>query len=525
MSNTPVSQDHTFISPEQLLAAIVDSSDDAIVSKSLNGIVTSWNRGAERLFGYVAGEMIGQPILKVIPESRHQEEPAILERLRRGERVDHFDTQRITKDGRLVDVSLTISPVRNQEGVIVGASKVARDITEQKKVTRALAELGEEAHRQSRIKDEFIATLSHELRTPLQSILGWVQLLRSSQSDPEELAQGLEVIERNVRAQQRIIEDLLDMNRILSGKIRLDVQPVDLVPLIQAALEAVMPAAQAKGIRVQTVLDPLAAATSGDPQRLQQIFWNLLSNAIKFTPSGGRVHVLLERVNSHVEITVSDTGVGIAPDFLPHVFDRFRQQDGSSTKRYGGLGLGLAIAKNLTELHGGRINAKSAGVDKGATFVVGLPLLSVNHKQRDTRDSHSPAEVHPTWPNLAGLRVLIVDDEEDTRTLVATTVARAGATVRRASSAEEALKLLGEEVPDVMVSDVGMPDTDGYALIRRVRALPPDKGGAVPAIALTAYARMEDRITAISSGFQVLVAKPADALELLKMVEAFGKKG
>ncbi|MEZ0274430.1 MAG: ATP-binding protein [Roseimicrobium sp.] len=523
MSEITPTQEHSFVSAEQLLAAIVDSSDDAIISKSLQGIVTSWNKGAQRIFGYVAGEMIGQPILKLIPPERQQEEPAILERLRRGERVDHFDTQRITKEGRLVDVSLTISPVRNQEGVIVGASKIARDITEQKRGARVLIELSEEAQRQSRIKDEFIATLSHELRTPLQSILGWVQLLRSGQSEPDELEQGLEVIDRNVRAQQRIIEDLLDINRILSGKIRLDVQALDLVPLITAALEAVAPAAQAKGIRIQTVLDPLAAVTSGDPQRLQQIFWNLLSNAIKFTPAGGKVHVLLERVNSHVEITVSDTGVGIAPEFLPHVFDRFRQQDGSSTKRYGGLGLGLAIAKNLTELHGGRINAKSAGVDKGATFVVGLPLLPVKQKH-DPRDYQSSAEVSPLWPNLDGVKVLVVDDEEDTRNLVATTMARAGATVRNASSAAEAMKRFGEEVPHVLVSDVGMPDTDGYALIRLVRALPAEKGGTVPAIALTAYARMEDRITAISSGFQVLVAKPADALELLKMVEAFGKK-
>ncbi len=710
----PTSQPAHFGSPEQLLSAIVDSSDDAIVSKSLQGIVTSWNLGAERLFGYTAEEMIGQSITRLFPPERENEEPRILAQIQRGERVDHFDTQRVTKDGRIIEVSLSISPVRNAEGVVVGASKIARDITQRKqweerlvvsrqklevlnrtgtaitaehdmeKLVQAVTDAGreisgaafgaffytvkrpdqeslmlytlsgapreafekfgmprntpifaptfagegsvrvgnvrkdprygtmpphhgmpaghlpvtsylavpvvamsgevigglfyghpqpdvfteesemfvkalaaqaavamdnarlyadlqerlekqrkaeeqarasaEEATRQGRMKDEFLATLSHELRTPLQSILGWTQLLMAEDCDAEEVKQGIEVIDRNANAQTRIIEDLLDMSRILSGKVRLDVQRVDLASLIGAAVESVRPAAQGKNIRLQAILDPLAQPVSGDPNRLQQIFWNLLSNAIKFTPAGGKVQVILERVNSHLEVSVTDTGMGISADFLPYVFERFRQADASTTRRHGGLGLGLAIVKNLSELHGGAVRAKSPGENQGTTFTIVLPV-AVLHPE-----STQPERRHPggpgggtmvsTLPRLDKLSVLVVDDEEDARNLLAIVLAKAGASVRTAGSVKAALQLWQEAVPQVLISDIGMPGEDGYSLIRAIRALPQEQGRHVPAIALSAYTRTEDRIKAVSAGFQMHLAKPADALELLTMVSS-----
>lgn len=514
--------DPSFISPERLLSAIVDSSDDAIVSKNLQGIITSWNKGAERMFGYTAAEMIGQPVLRLIPAERQGEEPEILRKLQNGERVDHFETRRIRKDGHLIEVSLSISPVRNMAGVIVGASKIARDITAQKRAAQMAAQAVAEVEKQSRMKDEFLATLSHELRTPLQSILGWTQLLLAGGCDDEEIRQGIEVIDRNAHAQTRIIEDLLDMNRILSGKVRLDVQSVELLPLIESALETVRPAANAKKIRLQPILDPLAPPVTGDPNRLQQVFWNLLSNAIKFTPAGGRVQVILERVNSHVEVSVTDTGAGIQPEFLPHVFERFRQADASTTRRHGGLGLGLAIVKHLTELHGGSVRAKSPGKDQGSVFTVLLPM-AVIQPEHDPRRQHPttskrPAENREALPQLDKISLLVVDDEEDSRTLLKTMLCKAGASVTTACSAVQAMELWEDHVPDVLISDIGMPERDGYSLIQEIRARPPSKGGKVPAIALTAYTRTEDRIKAIAAGFQMHISKPADGVELMTMV-------
>jgi PAS domain S-box-containing protein len=515
-----------FTSAAALLSAIIDSTDDAIISKDLCGVITSWNRGAERIFGYAAAEMIGHPITEIIPPERQSEETAILAQLRRGERVDHFETRRLRKDGQIVEVSLTISPIRNPAGDVVGASKIARDITLQRRATERLREVAEEAERQSRMKDEFLATLSHELRTPLQSILGWIQLLRGDDVRADELQQGLEVIDRNAQSQIRIIDDLLDMSRILSGKVRLDVQRVQLAPLIEAALETVKPAAEAKGIRLIAILDPLAKPVAGDPNRLQQIFWNLLSNAMKFTPRGGRVQVLLERVNSHVEVSVIDTGSGISPEFLPYVFERFRQADASTTRQHGGLGLGLAIVKHLVELHGGTARAKSGGLAEGATFTITFPVTAVRGEPEEQfRHPDAASRAAPTVrASLSNISVLVVDDEEDTRFLLARTLSKAGADVQTAPSAEIALEMLKARVPDVLVSDVGMPTEDGYSLIRSVRKLPPDQGGDVPAIALTAYTRTEDRIRTISEGFQMHLAKPADSREFLAIVERLARK-
>ncbi|HEV7868281.1 MAG TPA: PAS domain S-box protein [Chthoniobacteraceae bacterium] len=515
-----------FDSPEHFLSAIIDSSDDAIVTKDLNGIVTSWNKAAERIFGYTAEEMIGQPILRVIPTDRKGEEPAILQRLRRGERVDHFDTKRLHKDGRELDISLTISPVKNRAGEIVGASKVARDISLQKQAERILATANDETMQQNRQKDEFLTTLSHELRTPLQSIVGWVQILQGGDLVEGELEQGLEVIGRAAKSQQHIIEDLLDMSRILSGKVRLDVQKVELGTVLEAALETVRPAAQAKGIRLHSVIDPVAAPVSGDPQRIQQVFWNLLSNAIKFTPRGGRIEVLLQRVNSHLQASIADTGIGIASDFLPHVFDRFRQADASTTRTHGGLGLGLAIVKQLVELHGGSVFAKSPGLGKGATFSVVLPLAAV----AEPSFASSPRDVQGNEANqrpmaaLNGITVLVVDDDNDSRAMVAKTLEKAGASVSTASSADEALRTLDESLPQVLVSDIGMPEKNGYALLEELRARPAEKGGKIPAAALTAYTRVEDRVQAMCAGFQILLPKPVDATELVATVAALAKQ-
>ena len=380
-----------------------------------------------------------------------------------------------------------------------------------------------ESERASRTKDEFLATLSHEIRTPLNAILGWATLLRSGRSTAKAAEQGLEIIERNARLQAQMIEDLLDMSRIVSGKLRLDVQRIDLTDVIRSAVETVEPAAAAKEIRVQLVLDPLAGPVSGDSNRLQQVFWNLLSNAIKFTPRGGRVQVLLERINSHLEVSVIDTGEGIDPAFLPHIFDRFRQADATTTRRHGGLGLGLAIVKQLIELHGGTVRAKSPGKGQGTTFIASLPM-TVIHPELEPL----PSRRHPTAGpvpmaidsdvQLAGVRVLVADDEPDARALLRRLFEERGAVVSTASSADEALSVLQAELPDVLVSDIGMPGEDGYALIRRVRALTPEKGGRTPAIALTAYARAEDRVRAVVAGFQHHLAKPIEPVELIVLV-------
>ena len=338
-------------------AAIVESSDDAIVSKDLNGIVTVVEPAAERMFGYTAPEMVGQSIRRIIPADRQQEEDEVLSRIRRGERVEHYETVRRRKDGTLVPVSLTVSPIRSQDGTIVGASKIARDISERERAEQERQRLLTIAREASRLKDEFLATLSHELRTPLNAIVGYVRMMQSDLLTGEKRTRAMDTVARNVTSLTQIVEDVLDVSRIISGKLRLDVQPVDLPPVIHNAVETVRPAADAKGVRLVTIVDPRAAMVSGDPERLQQILWNVLSNAVKFTERGGRVEVRLERVNSHVDITVSDTGIGISAEFLPHVFDRFRQADAGINRARGGLGLGLAIARHLVELQGGRIFA------------------------------------------------------------------------------------------------------------------------------------------------------------------------
>jgi PAS domain S-box-containing protein len=694
-----VSSETQAFAAKAYLAAIVDSADDAIISKDLNGIIQSCNASAVRMFGYTSDELIGRPVRMLIPPERQSEEDDILARLRRGERVDHFETVRVTKDGRRLDVALTISPVRDESGTIIGASKIVRDVTavkhveaerlrllqetasvtatlnnvgaivasdlDQANVVQAVTDAATELttaefgaffynlvneHGESytlytisgvpreafskfpmprntevfeptfkgtgvvrspditkdpryghnaphhgmpaghlpvrsylavpvtgrsgdvigglffghsgvgrftdqherlamgiaswasvalenarmytsvqeagRLKDEFLASLSHELRTPLNAILGYARMLRTGIVAPDKKDKAIETIERNATSLTQIVEDVLDISRIVSGKIRLNVQSVDFPEIVRSAVDAITPAADAKGVRLETVLDPAAAPVSGDPERLQQVLWNLLSNAVKFTNRGGRVQVRLEHVNSHLEVMVSDTGIGIPPEFLPHVFERFRQADAGTARERGGLGLGLSIARQLTEMHGGTIDASSGGLNQGATFRLKIPLMIVHPAREDPPRIHprSGATAQLSGADLSGVFVLAVDDEPDALTLVSEVLQAAGARVATASSAADALKHLDADVPDVLVADLGMPLVDGFQFIDRVRRHPNARVRELPAAALTAYARSEDRMKALRAGFHIHLAKPIDPAELVTTIAALAKR-
>jgi signal transduction histidine kinase/CheY-like chemotaxis protein len=367
----------------------------------------------------------------------------------------------------------------------------------------------------TRARDEFLASVSHELRTPLTSIIGWIQLLRDD-SDPSQIAEGLETIDRNARAQSRLIEDILDFSRINAGKLRLDVRPIELVDVIGAAIETVRPAADAKGVTLETVLDSSSGLVSGDADRLQQVVWNLLSNAVKFTPRGGRVQVRLERVTSHSELTVSDTGEGISKEFLPFVFDRFSQADSTSSRKHGGLGLGLGIVRHLVELHGGTVQAFSSGLGEGSTFVVRLPLMVAQPLSRLVEHGTS---ARAELGDLSGVAVLVAEDNDDARKLLTTIFERCGATVEAAESVPAALASLSRFRPDIIVSDIEMPGEDGYSLIAKVRAQETTEG-RIPAIALTAYTRTPDRVRALAAGFQMHMGKPVEPTELVAAVKS-----
>ncbi|MBD0373409.1 MAG: response regulator [Pyrinomonadaceae bacterium] len=378
-----------------------------------------------------------------------------------------------------------------------------------------------EAEAANRIKDEFLATLSHELRTPLTAIVGWAGLLRTGDFEGELKEQALETVERNARVQAQLIDDLLDVSRIVSGKLLLDVKEVELDEVIASAIDVVRPAAKAKGISVTYDRGSERGIISGDAARLQQIAWNLLSNAIKFTHEGGQVHVSLERVATHIKLSVRDTGKGISREFLPHVFDRFRQADSSSTRSHGGLGLGLAIVRHLVELHGGTVDVTSAGDGLGATFSATFPLLAVSNATAANRPAASSSKDKQSFSQqfrLEGLRVLVVDDEPDTRKVISALIEKSGAEVRTCASAHEALETLTAWKPDVLMSDIGMPGEDGYSLIKKVRSLSAESGGRIPAAALTAYAREEDRQRVLAAGYQMHVAKPVGSRELIATI-------
>jgi PAS domain S-box-containing protein len=511
------------------LAAIVESSDDAIIGKDLNGVITSWNAGAQRLFGYTAEEMIGTEISRLIPPERPDEEPGILAKLRRGEFIDHYETVRLTKDGSRINVALTVSPIVDR-GKVIGASKIARDITQKKRAEHEREELlarehlaRAEAEAANRIKDEFLATLSHELRTPLTAMLGWLSMLRSGRLDDETSSHALDTVERNAKAQAQLIEDLVDVSRIAGGKLQLNVQPVDLSALINAAVDIVRPAANARGVVIQVSVEAAVGPVAGDPARLQQIIWNLLSNAVKFTSRDGYVYVTLRRVEAFAELEVRDTGIGIDPDFLPWVFERFRQAESAVTRSHRGMGLGLAIVRHLIELHGGTVTAHSDGEGHGATFTIRVPVTE-DHAPLTMKAEAEISEV--TRQTLTGLRIMLVEDEPDARELLSMTLRISGASVYAVDSAREALRNLDSFKPDVLLSDIGLPVESGYDLIRQVRELPTDLK-QIPAVALTAFATEKDRQRALSAGFQVHLAKPVEPQTLVDVIEKLvnGKAG
>ncbi len=522
-------------SEERFRLLVEGVSEYAIFMLDVNGVVTTWNSGAARIKGYRAEEIIGQHFSKFYPEDAVESGWPEHE-LRVAEAEGRFVDEgwRVRKDGSRFWAHVTITALRDDAGRMRGFAKLTRDLTERKR-TEALEASGAEretmlqaernarmlAQRTARIKDEFLATLSHELRTPLNAILGWTQLLRArGASEPAELNRAMEIIERNARAQVRLIDDLLDLSRILSGRFRLDVQQVSLGDIARSALDSIEPAAQAKGVRLESILDPRSVVVSGDPARLQQVFWNLLSNAVKFTPKGGKIQVVLQRVNSRIEFSISDTGIGIPGAFLPHVFERFSQKDSSTNREYGGLGLGLAICKQLVDLHGGSIQAQSMGEGQGATFVVTLPLIILGKEREPASRVHPTAaelpEVIP-MPRLDGVRALVIDDEADALELIQRVLENQGALVTTVRSGDSALRLLESSTPDVLISDIGMPGLDGYQFMRRMRAAEP-KERRVPALALTAFARPDDRKHAILAGYQAHLAKPFDMAELAIVV-------
>jgi PAS domain S-box-containing protein len=506
--------------------------DYAIFLCGPDGKATSWNVGAERTFGYAEAEIVGQDgRILFTPEDRAAGVPEqeLQEAAREGRASD--DRWMMRKDGTRFFASGTTTALRDESGRVRGFTKVCRDRTDaqrQQEERERLLDREQAARREAdaanRLKDEFLAIVSHELRTPLAAILLWARMLRGTDASRQQLEEGLHNIEQSAKAQQQLIEDLLDLSRMTSGRLRLDVRDTDLAAVVLAALDAVRPMADARGVRLQSTVDSAAGAVRADPNRIQQIVWNLMTNGVKFTPAGGTVALRLERRDHEARITVSDTGRGIEPEFLPFVFDPFRQGEDPSTRRHGGLGLGLAIARQLAQLHGGTIRANSPGLGQGATFTVELPFVEIpSTAQNEDRPAPRIGGATPLGPGPLprGLRVLLVEDEAATRKVIQWLLEQSGAKVTAAASADEALERFGADGGyDLLLSDIAMPGTDGYELIRQVRDAEQQSGSspALPAIALTAYARDDDRAKALSAGFAAHIAKPVEPEELLATV-------
>ena len=517
-------------SEERFRLLVEGVSEYAIFMLDVNGRVASWNVGAQRIKGYTADEIIGRHLSVFYPQDARESGWPEHELQQATEKGSFVDTGwRVRKDGSRMWANVTITALRDEGGRLLGFAKLTRDLTESQRAELANEEREQlldaersarmAAQQATRVKDEFLATLSHELRTPLSAIIGWTQILLKGQVSGEaETRRAVEVIDRNARAQVQLIDDLLDLSRILAGKIRLDLQQVSLPDVVEAALDSARPMAEAKDIRLRALLDPSRTRVSADAARLQQVVWNLLTNAIKFTPRGGQVEVLVQRVNSHVELSVSDTGIGIPATFLPLVFDRFSQRDGSSTRAHGGLGLGLAICKQLVELHAGSIRVSSLGEGHGATFTVQLPLSLIQAEEERAHPSVELESADTTpLPRLEGVHVFVIDDETDARDLLTRILENQGAAVTAFASADAALAALKTSRPTVLVSDIGMPAMDGYQMIRALRA-GQSREQRIPALALTAFARAEDRKRALLAGFQAHLAKPFDMTELLLLV-------
>jgi PAS domain S-box-containing protein len=494
------------------------------------GRILMANPALVRMLGYPSFEELARQNLEEGVIVSKQSRSGFKQRVESEGQVVGAESSWARQDGSALFVRETARAILDESGKALFYEGTVEDITERKRAEQERDELlsreraaRAEAETANRAKDEFLATVSHELRTPLNSMLGWARMLRGAQLDEPTFKRGLETIERNARSQAQIIEDILDVSRIVTGKLKLEVRPVELEPIIQAAMDASRPAAEAKGIQIRARFDTEAGPVLGDPIRLQQVLWNLISNAVKFTPKGGRVDIWLARADSYAQIGVADTGRGINRDFLPYVFDRFRQADSSSTRQYGGLGLGLAIARHLVEMHGGTIQVESPGDGQGATFTVEIPLMSARtdatglkpapYLMKDEASSICP-------PELRGLRVAVVDDDADTLEMITTALEQCEMIVTTARSAEEVIEALRRMKPDVLISDIGMPGEDGYALIKRVKDLERDRRWSIPAIALTAFASDEDRERALSSGFQAHLAKPVHLDELITAIAA-----
>jgi PAS domain S-box-containing protein len=521
---------------EERFHRLVDAvTDYAIFMLDAAGRVTTWNAGAERNKGYEAHEIVGKHFsVFYTAEDRANGKPdKVLETVRREGRFED-EGWRVRKDGSRFWANVVITVLRDQKGELIGFAKVTRDLTakraadeNQKELVRAqlareASEIArKEMERVNRVKDEFLATMSHELRTPLNAITGWSVILQKKPREESKLERGLEVIERNARAQTRLIGDLLDVSRIINGKLLLTSAKTEILPVIVAAADVVRPAAEAKGVRLVVDVDPDVGSMMADADRLQQILWNLLTNAIRFTARGGRVTVTGDRVSSGIKICVRDTGVGIAPEHLPHIFERFKQIDSSTTRSSGGLGLGLAIVRHLVEAHGGSVAAESEGIGHGTTVTVALPIRAVSAFPQDTGEIQT-AVPEACVANFQGVRVLVVDDEADSLEVLREVLEAAGANVTTAASAQEAFDIVAGGRPfELIISDIGMPEIDGYSFIRRIRS--GQSGANVPAIALTAYARASDAARALDAGYQEHLIKPVDEGKLLHAVQTWSR--
>jgi signal transduction histidine kinase/FixJ family two-component response regulator len=544
MTNTATTYEEPLLSAA-LLRWMNDLAGQGILVTDCDLKIRAWNRWLEERSELSAREVLGRNLLEVYSElekrrlDRHYKwvlegQTRVLSQRLHGHLLP-LPTNPNLSGFTEMQQTARISPLIDAAGHVIGTVTVIEDVTERVAREAALQDevdartsalvrekaAREEAEEANHLKDEFLATVSHELRTPLTAILGWSNMLLTGRLKDEARDRALETIHRNAQSQNQLISDLLDVSRIISGKLRLDLRTVDLPRVIESAVEATRPAAEGKGVQLSTSLDPHAGPVNGDADRLQQVVWNLLTNAIKFTPEGGQIEVRSEVAGTRVEVTVRDTGMGIRPDFLPHIFDRFRQADPGTNRIHGGMGLGLSIVRQLVELHGGEIRAESEGEGKGATFIVSLPFVAMEEELGLAERRLATAAVHleiECPPGLQGLRVLVVDDEADTRDMLRAVLEQCNVEVITAGSVSEALEAVTHLHPDVLISDLGMPEEDGYSLIAKVRALPADRGGQIPAAALTAYVRAEDRVRVLRSGFQLHVPKPVEPAELVTVV-------
>jgi PAS domain S-box-containing protein len=520
------------------LAFHVESSPLAVVEWDSDFRVSRWSESAERLFGWKAEEVIGKHVneWRFVFADDVDAVALVTNRQREGMEVQGVLRNRnYTREGRILFCEWYNSVLHDDRGKLVSVLSLVLDVTarqsaEEERAASLLRERDARRHAEEadRLKDEFLATLSHELRTPLTSILGWASMIRNAEVEGPHAARAIETIERNARSQARLIDDLLDVSRIITGNLRLDLHPLNLAPIVDAALDALRPTADVKGIRLQTRFFPAECLVKGDANRLRQVIWNLLSNAIKFTQRGGSVNIDLSCIDATARLTVSDTGEGISAEFLPYVFDRFRQAEGSISRKQGGLGLGLAVARHLVELHGGTISAESEGLGRGTMFTVDLPLAQERRDPARAEERRREVERRRSRKvaiRLDGLHVLLVEDDDDSRKLIGTMLKRYGARVTSTKTAKEALSVFDGELPDLLISDIGMPDEDGYELIRKLRSAPPDRGGLIPAIALTGYASRKDRERALAAGYQQHMAKPVEQADMIAAIAALVGRG